>query len=352
MDDTTPSQTPEQPAPRRGDGDAGPARGGRRRAALTLLGVGLALALAYFALESRREAQVQSRLAEERAREAAEANERAQAALRQAQQARQKADEAEQAAAAAAAAEAPAGRDDALLLEVERLVTLAMHDLQLSRQAATALAALELADARLAAAGGPRWAVLRRALARDIERLRALPVVDVTGMAVKLDQLIAGADVWPMANAPAAPPPKAAPRVAPKKAEPAPQAQQQEQEQPGPWQRLRAWAAAEFGDLVRIHEVPAPEVLLLGAEQEKLVRAQLKLRLLGARVALLARNDRLFHADVENAQTLLALYFEARQPAVAAAAATLRQFNAVALAVDVPTLADTQAAVRAARGRR
>ncbi len=350
MDDTTPSQTPEQPAPRRGDGDAGPARGGRRRAALTLLAVGLALALAYFALESRREAQVQSRLAEERAREAAEANERAQAALRQAQQARQKADEAEQAAAAAAAAEAPAGRDDALLLEVERLVTLAMHDLQLSRQPGTALAALELADARLAAAGGPRWAALRRALARDIERLRALPVVDVTGMAVKLDQLTAGADVWPMANAPAAPPPKAAPRAAPKKAEPAPEPSPPQQ--PGPWQRLRAWAAEEFGELVRIHEVPAPEALLLGAEQEKLVRAQLKLRLLGARVALLSRSDRLFHADVESAQTLLALYFEARQPAVAAAAATLRQLNAVALAVDVPTLADTQAAVRAARGRR
>jgi uncharacterized protein HemX len=349
MDDTTPSETPEQPAPRQRASDAGPARGGRRRALFTLIGVGLALALVYVALEGRREAQIQALLAEERAREVAEANERAKAALRQAQEAQQKADDAEQAAAAAAAAEAPAGRDDALLLEVERLVTLAMHDLQLSRQAATALAALELADARLAAAGGPRWAVVRRALARDIERLRALPVVDVTGMAVKLDQLIAGADVWPMANAPVAPPPKAAPRAAPKKAEPAPEPPQP---QPGPWQRLRAWAAEEFGDLVRIHEVPAPEALLLGAEQDKLVRAQLKLRLLGARVALLARNDRLFHADVDNAQTLLALYFESRQPAVAAAAATLRQFSAVALAVDVPTLADTQAAVRAARGRR
>jgi uncharacterized protein HemX len=234
---------------------------------------------------------------------------------------------------------APAS-DDAVLLEVERLVTLAMHDLQLTRQPGTALAALELADARLAATNSPRWAGLRRALGRDIERLRAAPAVDTVGFALKLDQMIAGADVWPMANSPRpAPAPKPAPRTAPKKAEspaeppPPPPA--------GAWQRLRAWIGAEFGELVRINGVATPEALLLGAEQERLVRQQLKLRLLGARVALLARSDKLYHADIENAQTLLALYFEVRHSAVAGAAATLRQLNAAALTFDVPSLADT-----------
>jgi uncharacterized protein HemX len=132
-----------------------------------------------------------------------------------------------------------------------------------------------------------------------------------------------------------------------KKAEPAPEAPPPPP--PGAWQRLRAWIAAEFGELVRIHEVAAPEALLLNAEQEKLIRQQLKLRLLGARVALLARTDRLFRSDIENAQTLLALYFEPRQPAVANAATTLRQLNATALAFELPTLADSQAAVRIAR---
>ena len=355
MNETNPNAAPEQHVPQRRATDAAP-RHGRRRALLTLIAVALLLAVAYAVLESRREAKLQAQLAETRTVEAAEATARAQAAVQQAQEAQKKLVELEQATAEAAVAEAPAGpgRDEALLFEVERLVTLAMHDAQLTRQPATALAALELADARLAAANEPRWAALRRALTRDIERLRAVPAADITGSALKLDQLIAGADVWPMANAPAAPPPvsppKAAPTAAARKAEPA--AEAPPPPPPGAWQQVRAWLATEFGELVRIHDVGTPEALLLTGEQGKLVRSQLKLRLLGARVALLARNDKLYRADLDNAQTLLALYFEARHAGVANAAAALRQLTATTLAPDLPTLADSQAAARAARARR
>jgi len=338
------------------DAAAAPRRGWRR-AALTLVAVALALAMAYAVLETRREAKLQQQLAETRAREAAQATASAQLAAQQAQEAHKRLAELEQAAAEAGAREASAapGRDDALLLEVERLVMLAMQDLQLTRQPATALAALELADARLAAASAPRWVALRRALARDIERLRTVPAVDTTGIALKLDQLIAGADVWPLANAPAAPPqapppsPKAAPRALAKKTEAAPEPAPPPP--PGPWQRARAWLAEEFGELVRINEVATPEALLLNSEQGRLVRQQLKLRLLGARIALLARSDKLFHSDIDSAQTLLALYFDGRHAAVANAAATLRQLNTAMLALEVPALADSHAAVRAARAR-
>jgi uncharacterized protein HemX len=321
--------------------------------------VAAVLAAAYTVLESRREARVQQQLAEASAREAADANARANAAAQQAQETIRRLKELEEAAAEVAdagAVVAQPGSEQALLLEVERLVTLAMHDLQLSRQTSTALAALELADARLAAANASRWQPLRRALGRDIERLRSVPAVDTTGISLKLDQLIAGADVWPLITTPAAPPPasspvrptaKATPRTPAKKAEPV-------AEPPAPtgWERVRVWLQAEFGDLLRIREVSTPEALLLNSEQGRLVRQQLKLRLLGARLALLARNEKLYHADIENAQTLLALYFESRQAAVASAAAALRQLNATALAFDVPTLAESQTAVRAARARR
>jgi uncharacterized protein HemX len=349
MSETTPPSTQEQPAPQRRASDA--RRRTQRRALLTLLAVTVALMVGYLQLEAWRKAKQQEQLAESRAREAAEATARAQAAAQQAQEAQRKLAELEQAAAAATAAEAPAGpgRDEALLLEVERLVMLAMNDAQLTRQPAAALAALELADARLAASNDPRWAALRRALARDIERLRTVPAVDLTGNALKLDQLVAGADVWPLANAPL--PPKAAPRAAARKAEASPEPPAAPPP-PGAWQKLRAWLAEEFGDLVRINEVGTPEALLLDAEQGRLVRSQLKLRLLGARLSLLARNDRLFQADVDSAQTLLALYFDGRHAGVAGAAATLRQLKASPLAPEMPTLADSQAAVRAARARR
>jgi uroporphyrinogen III methyltransferase/synthase len=343
-----------------------PPRRGRRRALLTLIAVALVLAGAYTVLESRRQAQLHRELAETRAREAAAAAAREKAALELAEQAQKKLAELEQVVPEtdAGAPVAATSREEALLLEVERLVTLAVHDLQLTRQTATALAALELADARLAAANAPRWAALRRAIGRDLERLRAVPAVDTTGIALKLDQLIAGADVWPLITTAAAPPAKAPapakkaePPAAAKKAEPGAAAKPVEAAPEAPprptaWERARQWLLAEFGDLVRIREVATPEALLLDAEQGRLVRQQLKLRLLGGRLALLARNDRLYHADIENAQTLLALYFEGRNPGVAGAAATLRQLNTASLSFDVPALADSQAAVRAARVRR
>ena len=351
MNETDPPATPEQTTPRRRAADAPPPRT-RRRALLTLLAMAAVLVLGYVALESWRRATQQERLAETRAREAAEATARAEAAAQQAQRAQDRLAEFEQAAAADSAAvegTAGPGRGDALLLEVERLVMLAMNDVQLTRQPGTALAALELADARLAAASDPRWAPLRRALGRDIERLRAVPALDITGGALKLDQLIAGADVWPLANAPA--PPKAAPRPAARKGD-APTAAAAETPPPSGWQKVRAWLTAEFGDLVRINEVGTPEALLLDAEQGRLVRSQLKLRLLGARLSLLARNDKLYQADIDSAQTLLALYFDGRHAGVASAAATLRQLRSSALSLDVPTPGDSQAALRAARARR
>ena len=349
MNEAHPPAAPEQPRPQQRAADAAPRRG-RRRALLAALLVALAAGAVYAVLESGRKARQQEQIGESRAREAAEAAARAQAAARQAQDAQKKLAELEQ----AAAAEAPAatGREDALLFEVERLVLLATNDLQLTRQPATALAALELADARLAASGEVRWAPLRRALARDIERLRAVPAVDIVGNALKLDQLISGADLWPLANAPVPPPlpVSAAPRPAAKKAEPA--STPPAEPPPGAWQRLRAWLAEEFGDLLRINEVATPEALLLNAEQGRLVRGQLKLRLLGARVALLARSDRLYQSDIDSAQTLLALYFDGRHAGVGTAAATLRQLRSSVLSPEVPTLADSQAAVRAARARR
>jgi uncharacterized protein HemX len=232
------------------------------------------------------------------------------------------------------------GRDEAAVVEVERLVANAAQDLQLAGNVNAALAALQAADARLARLDNARLLPMRRALARDIERLRAAPAVDVTGMALKLDQLAQGAESWPLLSdgrpvargAPASgspPPPQGAANDA--------------------WARLRAWVAREFGDLVRIREVATPEALLLGPAQQQLVRQQLRLRLLGARQALLARNDRVFRADLVEAEALVTRYFDAAAPAVTAAVTQLRQLAKSALSVEVPSIGESVAASRQLR---
>ncbi len=102
------------------------------------------------------------------------------------------------------------GRDDAVLVEVERLITVAAQELQLSANVATALAALQTADVRLSRSDNARFVPLRRVLARDIERLKAAPTVDSTGIALKLDQLASSVDTWPLLAAVATSPALAA----------------------------------------------------------------------------------------------------------------------------------------------
>ncbi len=89
--------------------------------------------------------------------------------------------------------------------------------------------------------------------------------------------------------------------------------------------------------------------MLLDAQQQTLVRQQLRLRLLNARQALLARNDRLFRADLSEAQALMARYFDTRSPPVAAAQSLIKQLASTALSVEVPTIGDSMAAIRAVR---
>ena len=116
----------------------------------------------------------------------------------------------------------------------------------------------------------------------------------------------------------------------------------------------RTWDAlqrelGEYRDLMRIRVVDTPDALLLGQQQQVLVRQQLRLRLLNARQALLGRNDRLYRADLSEAQTLMTRYFDVRPRDTAAALASMKQLASAPLSVETPSINDSVAAVRAAR---
>jgi uroporphyrin-3 C-methyltransferase/uroporphyrinogen III methyltransferase/synthase len=234
------------------------------------------------------------------------------------------------------------GRDEAVLVEVERLITLGAQELQFTGNVPTALAALQTADTRLARLESPRFLPLRRVLARDIERLKAAPTVDITGIALKIDQLLTGSENWPLLAEASPPAPAAAA---------SPQAPQPPREVEW-WER--AWNSfqrelGEYRDLIRIRAVDAPDAMLLGQQQQALVRQQLRLRLLNARQALLARNDRLYRADLAEAQVLLNRYFDVRQRDAAAAVASMKQLAQAPLTVESPNINDSVSAVRAVR---
>src|SRR5262245_81263 len=90
-------------------------------------------------------------------------------------------------------------REEWQLAEIEQVLAIASSQLHLAGNVRAALLALQLAEPRLPRADRPQFVPVRRALARDIERLRATPAVDLPAMTVRLDALIAAVDSLPLA---------------------------------------------------------------------------------------------------------------------------------------------------------
>jgi uroporphyrin-3 C-methyltransferase len=90
-------------------------------------------------------------------------------------------------------------RDESGVLEAEQAIALAAQQLQLAGNVPAAIAALRSAEARLARVDRPQLLPLRKALAADLERLSALPVVDLVATNARLEQVLLTVDKLPLA---------------------------------------------------------------------------------------------------------------------------------------------------------
>jgi len=236
-----------------------------------------------------------------------------------------------------------------VLAEVENAVAIASQQLVVSGNVRGALIALQDADGRLRRIDQPETLGLRRLIAADIERLKAVPVVDPVGLALRLDSIAAGLNELPMLAAVSPAPPEPA-RPTPEGVGEAAAFSLARLASTG-WQ---GWEAllAELAQLFRVRRVDAPEALLLAPDQQYFVRENLRLTLLSARLALLARSETLFRADLARAIDWLDRYYDPRSRAVVNAMAALRQLQGSTIAAELPSLGDTLAAVRAARAAR
>jgi uroporphyrin-III C-methyltransferase len=248
-------------------------------------------------------------------------------------------------------------RDEWALAEIEQVLSTASQQLQLAGNVPGALIALQNADRSLSRSDKPQFITIRRAIARDIEKLKALPGIDLAGVALRLDGVIAQVDTLPMLSdekpvLPAAPAKPARGQAAAGKsgagksgAVPvAPGALFTRMQDT--W---RSWSGemwTEVRQLIRVRSVDTPEALMLSPTQSYFLRENLKLRLLNARLALLSRNEAAFRTDLESAQEALLKYFDTRTRQTQTAQALLRQVQANNLAIEMPTLADSLNAVR------
>ena len=223
------------------------------------------------------------------------------------------------------------GREEATLLEVEQAITLAGQQLQLAGNVPVAVLALQTADNRLARLDRPAYLPLRKAVAKDIERLNALPFVDMPGISLRLEQLILGVDKLPLTAY----------------GRPVEKSESQKTTAPQPWwQRTGGEIWQELKGLVRIQRFDRDDPALLAPGQGYFLRENLKLRLLNARLALFSRDQWTYRNELKVSQEWLGKHFDANDKAVVAAQATLRQMTATEINVELPNLNDTQAALR------
>lgn len=191
-------------------------------------------------------------------------------------------------------------RDENLLVDIESALRIAQQQALLTGSNEPLLAALQSAQKRVQRTAQPRLMPLARALEKDLERLNLSPGLDLPGLMVKLDEGVALADGLVLANEALSPQVKL----------------RQQSELVGAGAPSSWWMAGlsrmgdEFKSLLRVSRIDAPEAALLSPDQAFFVRENLKLKLLNARLGLLARQKDGVRADLSAAAILVRRYAE------------------------------------------
>ena len=268
-------------------------------------------------------------------------------------------------------------RDDNLVQDLESAVKLAQQQALLTGSTQPLVAALRAADQRIARAAQPRLNPVQRAIARDIDRIQAAPLADIPSLVLRLDELARQVDEWPVLNqvghqkpAPAAKaatlkpvPPEASDPVVATEPEQSVDAAADEAGISAGWSRVSGWWSALWTrtwaeitrsgrELVRVSRIDRPEAALLAPEQAFFLRENLKLKLLNARLGLLARQWTTSQSDLLAVEMAIERYFDTGVPQVASAQTLVARLRRDLVATDVPRPDETLAALAAAAGGR
>jgi uroporphyrin-3 C-methyltransferase len=246
-------------------------------------------------------------------------------------------------------------RDENMVTDIDAGIRVALQQTSITGSAEPLVAALRSADERLARAAQPRLDGVRRAVARDLDRVRAVGVPDINSLLIKLDEVVRLADDLPLvSNAQASrtpatrraePAAKAASGVAAAASAPAPATV---------WQRwLDDWSLPlstvwdGISSLLRVTRIDRPEAMLISPEQGFFLRENLKLRLLNARLALLSRQPEMARADLVSAEQAMQRYFDISARRTQVAVELIRQVSGQARQAVVPRPDETLAALAA-----
>jgi uroporphyrin-3 C-methyltransferase len=207
-------------------------------------------------------------------------------------------------------------RDENLVADSEATLRAGLQQGALTASAEPVVAALKQIDDRFARANQPRLEPVRRAIARDLDRVKAASVADVAALSIRLDEAVRLVDELPLLSA-AEPRRATAATQAASAAAPASAAASAG--------GFGDWLSAQFGQagrlvaesawsevraLVRITRIDQPEAMLMAPDQAFFLKENLKLRLLNARLSLLARQFDAARGDLRWASGAIERYFD------------------------------------------
>jgi len=200
---------------------------------------------------------------------------------------------------------------DAWLVETDAMIRL-VSDLLVAGNVAGASALLDIMDARVARQQ-PQSALepLRRALATDRERLASARSLDLVGAASRLDAILRDIDTLPsiattepLASGSATPPAPVDPSAS-------------------FWERALSGIESRLLQVVRIRRIDGADSVMLSPSEAGLLAERLRLRILSARMALLARQESIFVQDLDQASALFGRVFDTADPRVKEHLATM-----------------------------
>jgi len=217
--------------------------------------------------------------------------------------------------------------------EVDYLMALANHRLQLSNDVDTARTALLDADKRLRQIADPGLNVVRMALAEEIKSLDSVEQPDIAGMANQLTSMVNGIEQLPLTN-------------------------RDHKRQPlkpnldkevSTWRELPSMLWAEIRGLVVIRRHDHPIEPLLPPSEKHFLAQNLGLKLEQARLALLRRDDAVFQANIADTKNWVERYFDQQETPVQTVLKTLSDLQTVKLHPALPDISKSLRELRAWR---
>jgi uroporphyrin-III C-methyltransferase len=252
-------------------------------------------------------------------------------------------------------------RDENLVVDIEAAIRVALQQAALTGSAEPLVATLKQSDERLARYNQPRLEGVRRAISRDLDRVKAISVTDIATLTIKLDEAVRMVDELPLlataeVRKEAAAKPSAASALPAAGSASRPASASAGLSWPQGWSDAWDGVAQRVGTearaLVRVTRIDHPDAVLLAPEQSFFLKENLKLRLLNARLALLSRQFETAHADLLGTQAALERYFDRSARRTQLAADLVKQVAAQARQVSLPRPDDTLAALAAAAAGR